>query len=351
MARLRAERSNLRAVLSRALETEELEPAMWLVGLLWGWWEALGWSEETRAWLDQALPRSTRPTLARCVALIEAARLDDTAGEYERAVTRYEEARRIAETEDESKWEAVALAELGWRLAHSGRVSEGRSRCEEALALARELPDELTISGALNNLGGVLLVEGNVAGARSLFEECLALRRSAGAQLSIANVLGNLGWVAIHQAMYADAAEFLEEALAIARELGDSWHTAVMLVNLGWVELLRGSAADAEALFVEALAGLEEVIREPRASAECFLGLAGSALELGDFRRAARLAAAGDALVERLGSTLAEPEVNVRERVRTAVERAAWAEGRRMTLDEAVSLALNTAGRSQARSR
>jgi predicted ATPase/DNA-binding SARP family transcriptional activator len=341
-ARMRAERSNLRAVLARALETDDLEPSLWLVGLLWGWWEDLGWGEETRAWLDQALPRAPRPTLARCVALIEAGRLDECFGEYDRALTRYEQARRIAQKTGESKWEANALSSVGWRLAYSGRANEGRSRCEEALALARELPDELTIAGALNNLSGVLVVEGNFVGARTLQEECLAIRRRAGAQGSIANVLGNLGWVAINQGEYAEAAKFLDEGLSIAREIGDSWHAVVMLTNLAWVELLQGSAADAEALFVKALTGLEEVGRDPRACAECLLGLAGSTLELGDLGRAARLAAAGEVLVEQLGSTLAEPEARVRERVRTAVEQAAWAEGRKLTLDQALSLALGT---------
>jgi tetratricopeptide (TPR) repeat protein len=314
---LRAERSNIRAILFHALEQDELKPAFWLVGLLYKKWEEhLGWEEETRAWLHTALPRSPRPTRARVAALLAASLLDWAAGDYGRADAEGEEALAMARAIGDRELEQGALTWLGSLLAALGREAEGQARCEQGLALARELGDS-NVSGALNNLGEVVFAQGDFARARLLWEEGLALNRRAAAPLSIANALRSLSWLAIHERDYEKAIECLDEALAISRDAAAPLLTAEVLTNLGWAELLHHSPATGAHHFTEGLAAYEQG-RNPRVAAEVLFGLAASALDLGKIERAALLAAAAEALVDRLGTPLSKIESEARDRIRTA---------------------------------
>jgi predicted ATPase/class 3 adenylate cyclase len=336
---LRAERSDIRAILFHALEQDELEPALSLVGLLYKKWEEhLGWEEETRVWLHTALPRSPRPARAHVSALLAASLLDWAAGDYGRADAEGEEALAVARAIGDRELEQRALTWRGSLLAALGRDAEGRASCEQGLALARELGDS-NVSGALNNLGEVVFTQGDFARARLLWEEGLALNRRAGAPLSIANALRSLSWLAIHEHDYGRAIEYLDEALAISRNASAELLTAEVLTNLGWAELLHDSATNAAQYFTEALAEYEQG-RNPRVAAEVLFGLAASALELGKTDRAAMLAAAAEALIDRLGTPLSKLESEARDRIRAASTPLAWEQGRKMDADDAVSLAL-----------
>jgi tetratricopeptide (TPR) repeat protein len=337
---LRAERSNIRAILFRALEHDELEQAFWLVGLLYKKWEEhLGWEEETRVWLHTALSRSPRPTRARVAALHAASLLDWAAGDYGRADVEGEEALATARAIGDRELEQGALTWLGSLLAALGREAEGRARCEQGLALARELGDS-NVSGALNNLGEVVFTQGDIALARQLWEECLAIGRRAEAPLSVANVLRSLSWLAIHEHDHARAIEYLDEALSISRDASAELLTAEVLTNLGWAELLHHSPASGAHYFTEALTGYDQG-RNPRVAAEVLFGLAASALDLGKTERAAMLAAAAEALIDRLGTPLSKIESEARDRIRTASAPLAWEQGRKMDVEEAVPFALD----------
>jgi predicted ATPase/DNA-binding SARP family transcriptional activator len=337
---LRAERSNIRAILFHALERDELEPAFWLVGLLYKKWEEhLGWEEETRVWLHTALSRSPRPTPARVAALLAASLLDWAAGDYGSADAEGEEALAMARAIGDRELEQGALTWLGSLLAAVGREAEGRASCEQGLALARELGDS-NVSGALNNLGEVVFTQGDFVRARLLWEEGLALNRRAGAPLSIANALRSLSWLAIHEHDYETAVECLDEALAISRDATAPLLTAEVLTNLGWAELLHDSPASGARYFTEALAGYEQG-RNPRVAVEVLFGLAASALDLGKTKRAAMLAAAAEALIDRLGTPLSKIESEARDRIRTASAPLAWDQGIKMDVEKAVSLALD----------
>jgi predicted ATPase/class 3 adenylate cyclase len=337
---VRDERSNIRAVLFRALEQDEVEPGLWIVGLLYKKWEEhLGWEEETRAWLHTALPRSPRLTRARVAALLATSFLDWAAGDYGRADAEAEEALAMAQAVGDRELEQRAFTWLGSLLAALGREAEGRVSCEHGLALARELGDS-NVSGALNNLGEVVFTQGDFARARLLWEEGLALNRRAGAPLSIANALRSLSWLAIHECDYEKAIECLDEALAISRDAAAPLLTAEVLTNLGWAELLHDSAASAAHYFKDALAEYESG-RNPRVAAEVLFGLAASALDLGKTKRAAMLAAAAEALIDRLGTPLSKIESEARDRIRSASTPVSWEQGRKMDMEEAVSLALD----------
>ena len=124
---------------------------------------------------------------------------------------------------------------------------------------------------------------------------------------------------------------------------------ATTLANLGHVSLRRGDAGQAEGLFRQSLADFRTLGR-PRGVARCLVGLAGVAAARGEAHRAARLLGAADAQLERLGARLeacdralyGRQAATLRARLGGAAFAAVLAQGRALTLDAALELALRT---------
>jgi hypothetical protein len=94
-----------------------------------------------------------------------------------------------------------------------------------------------------------------------------------------------------------------KEALAVARRFDNRWSTAMSLTMLGHVELAAGDHTRAQALLTEA-ASLFSDTGNLMYLQWCLEGLAGAAAARGDYRRAAELDGARDALRAQLGVLL-----------------------------------------------
>jgi len=163
--------------------------------------------------------------------------------------------------------------------------------------------------------------------------------------------LGNLGLVMYSRGDLGRAAELTEEGVSLLRELGAEAHTAVGLGNLGWIALLQNDVGKASNLFEESLrlssdTGMEPVVLTALEGCACAAGARGEA------QHAARLWGAAQALQEARGiprdtDWLAEADALIFD-VRSGLGEEAWeealAEGREMTLEEAVSCALEENG-------
>jgi hypothetical protein len=158
-----------------------------------------------------------------------------------------------------------------------------------------------------------------------------------------------LGLAALHQDDPASARSFFEESLAVARSLGDRFHIARWTAFLGAVALHQGEWEQARALYREALMGCQEVA-DRRAIAGCLSGLAAVAAQPQP-DRAARLFGAAEALRQAMGAhrSLIDPPgyehtmAAIRAQLDEQAFATAWAEGRAMSLEEAVCIALEEA--------
>ncbi|RPE41120.1 regulatory LuxR family protein [Streptomyces sp. Ag109_O5-1] len=98
VARLRADRDNLRAALDFSLTTPgEALAALRLAGTLWFHWHACGAPREGRHWLDRALDANPEPTPERARALWVSALLAGSPEDLTRGLRRAREARALAE--------------------------------------------------------------------------------------------------------------------------------------------------------------------------------------------------------------------------------------------------------------
>lgn len=342
--RLEREHDNLRAALHRAVESEEAETALRLVGALWPFWEARGYLREGRRWLAAALamPGTTLPTL-RGKALRGAGLLVTWQADYAAAWTLHEESLALYRALGDQDGIANTLENLGLVARERGDYPAAWSLHEESLTIRRSLGDWRGIAGALNNLGLVARGRGDYAAARVLFDEGLTINRRLGDHPGIANALSNLGMVVQWQGDYTAARALHEESLVIRRGLGDRRGIAISLINLGLVAYRQGEYTTAWTLHRESLA-----IKRALGSsgiAESLEGLAAVAGVLGEATRAARLLGAASALRTMRTAPLPPDErvdqgrwiARVRAGLDPAVWDAAWAAGAAMPIEEVIA--------------
>jgi predicted ATPase len=271
--------------------------------------------------------------------------------EYREATALLEESLAL-ERERGDRWGLVTtLNLLGLVACYQGDYSRAEVRIEESLAIGREIDDEYNrpiILGVF--LALVMYYRSDVDGAAALWRENLASLQKHEDRTGIAFAQSGLGLVAYCQGDYQLARERLEEGLAYSRVAGDKRYVAIALNGLAKAMRALGDEARALALFIESLS-LRKEMGTRRGIAESLEGLAGMAAEAeGDDREAARLFGAAEALREAIGAPVplverAEYDRNVataRAQLDEATFASAWAEGRAMTLEQAVATAMET---------
>jgi predicted ATPase len=350
LERLEAEHDNMRAALSWALRRKEVEVALRLGGALWWFWSVRGYHSEGRRWLEEALAIEVRGSPeVRAMALAGAAVLAIDQGELDRAQQVCEEGLELLEHEAKEAREAKLnlLIAFGWVAWHREELGQAQQLFEEGLALSREMRKIWWIATSLLGLATVSHTRGDPERATELYEQSMHLFREQGDKHSLAYCLNNLAMVVCSQGDLGRAAQLIEEGVALFRELGARGDVALGLYNLGWIALLQEDLGRAANLYGESLslswdAGMNLVVQSVLEGVACVAGAEG------ETERAARVWGAAQALHETRGiprdtDFLAEADARI-SAVRSGMGEEAWQEawrkGRAMTLDQAVSYAL-----------
>ena len=238
-----------------------------------------------------------------------------------------------------------------WRGKSYGQATE---LFEERLALSREMSDTWWLANSLSSLALCLIPWGTLRGLPSSTNRAWISSESR-ATSKPRFCLNNLAMMVYSQGDLGRAAQLTEESVALFRELGSRGGVAVGLCNLGWIALLQDDLGRAADLYRESLSlswdtGLNPLVQMALEGFACVAGAKGEA------ERAARLWGAAQALHETKGiprdtDFLAEADARI-SAVRSGMGEEAWEEawrkGRAMTLDEAVSYALEEGKRQAA---
>jgi tetratricopeptide (TPR) repeat protein len=204
--------------------------------------------------------------------------------------------------------EARALIELGISSINEPEAfEEAVGQAEAGLVKFRELDDEPWIAQTLNILGELARTAGDYDRAQELYEECMVLSRKTGEIIRQAFMLENLAYVAYHQGEYARARDLAVRDIKQWSEIGGRQGLCVGLT-----------------------------------------GLAGPLGKLGEPEKAARLLGVSAALLAERGldhqpsdqHEITKYTADVRAQLDEATFKVAWAEGQAMTLDAAVTYAL-----------
>jgi predicted ATPase len=352
--RLEEEHDNIRTALSWSLgQGEEAELALRMGAALGEFWNLRGYYGEGRRWLEEALAKSGRtPTAARAKALQRVSWLAFLQGDLDRAEEASQEGLGLEGVElfrtgggDSTAAELQRV--LGLVVGARGELERETELLEESLTLSREVGNLRGMAISIFCLGAAWRARGDLQRATQLLEEALTMFRETGEQALIASALTHLGFTFLFQGDLERAKATSEEAAAMFREQKHLSYVSDALDSLGWVALLRGDSERARALYAESL-GLKREVGDKLVTPEPLEGLASVAGARGEAERAARLFAACEALREVMGtppepgdSTLQEPYLSAaRSQLDETSWQEVWAQGRAMTLDEAISYAL-----------
>jgi predicted ATPase len=357
LERLEIEHDNVRAALSWMLERGETELALQL-GAAFSWfWEWRSYYAEGRRWLEEALRMDSQaPAATRANALAMAGNLAERQGDYDRSVELCEEGlellRQTEEGGEGKLYLLIVLIALANAVGSRGDSEGARELYEEGLALSQEEGQKWFTCLFLHNLALLSSSQGDHERAIELLEQSAAIARRLGDQTLTSYHLMNLGNEYLSTGDHERAATLLEESLASFRVLGARGEVAWSLGSLGWAALFRKDFEQAETLFQESLALNRELERKPD-SASCLEDLACVASARGEATRAAQLWGAAEALHQATGYpqdpiSHAEMEpylASARSQIHETVWAKAWEEGQAMTLEEAISYALQEHGR------
>ncbi len=313
LERLETEHDNLRAALqwSKA-EKDGAEAGLRLAGALWWlWFQHDHWSEGV-GWLEGALARSAEaPPYVLPWALFGASQFAWRRRDYALATTLGENGLVLCRGLGNKECSAWTLLNLGIVSMRQEDYERATRLFDESLNLSHELANDFAHGTALVQVGIMARYQGDYERSAALHSQSLALLRKVGNRWSIAYALSRLGFVAVHQSNYGQAAASFTESLIVCRETGNRW-----------------------------------------ISEECLEGFARVASAKGECEKAARLFGAAEVLREAVGWHPAPPDqayhdqcvASARAGLEETAFAAAWAEGRAMTLEQAVEYTLTEVG-------
>jgi predicted ATPase/class 3 adenylate cyclase len=301
--RFEREHDNVRAALSRAVDTGQATEGLQLGAALWRFWFQRGYLREGRAWLEQLLRLQPDGAIhARAKAFGALGGLTYWLADADATQVAYDSAGRLYRELGAREAEAEAMYNLAFVPVMRGDLSASRERFEQSLVLARDTGRADLVAKNQLSLGIALREAGDPKGAMSLFEEAVTSFREADDRFQLA-------WGLLE--------------MATTRHALGQWPAA-------WNGFLDALGLFADARVLPGIGASLEI-------ASVFASVEGRHAE------AVRIAAAAAALRETTGATAPlalTPQRDVERAARRAIGdeavETALAEGRRMTLDEAI---------------
>jgi predicted ATPase/DNA-binding CsgD family transcriptional regulator len=307
------ELDNLRTALEWSLsapaggEEHAVEAGLRLAGALGLFWygkgyhvEGIRWTERLLARMDEAPPTYRAKFLQSAAHMAMLNDLVAAQGLFRRALD-------TARQQGDQLQAAWALVLLGYTLLHDSAAA--LPLVEAALESFRALGHLPGVAQALNISGEIARFSGDDGHAWQAYEECLAVCWQTGETRRICYMWCNLAYLAQHAGDYPQALGLARQGLLLALDRHDRPDIVTAVIAIA------GSVGGADAAASQ---------------------------------RAARLLGAAEAAHERMGTFIIPSDTpeyarivaEVRQRIDGAAFGQAWAEGRSMTLDQAIADAL-----------
>jgi predicted ATPase/DNA-binding SARP family transcriptional activator len=238
---LETEHDNLRAALDHLESSGAAEQQLPLAVSLSRFWYVRGYLAEGRVRLEHALEATAdQAPEQRRRAFTAAASFGLLQGDHAAAIRFADEALAAAREEDNARFVANALSNLGAILLAAGDRDRAGSTLEEAVERARAAGDERIAALAINNLGDFALTVGDYERAEPLFRESLVLLRARGDTANVARSLFNNGAVDLMLNRVAAAADRFHESLALCRTAGNREDSVWSLLGLAATNVAAG---------------------------------------------------------------------------------------------------------------
>jgi non-specific serine/threonine protein kinase len=305
LERLDTEHNNIRAALNWYREHDP-PTALRLAGSMSAFWSLRGHHTEGRQRLGEVLRLVAGGGVARVSALNGAAWLALDQGDYPEAARLLGESIQLSQALGDAVGEAIATACLGRCKLSSHRIADAVPDVERATALATEAEDRPAIAFTMFYSAVTALLRGRLEAASELFARCAAAAASLGLEPLTARASVMIGYPLLDLGDLPAAKAALAEGLSIGMGVGDRW-----FVQIGLGACIGLAAKTGRPRLALRLAGAAEAYRDANE-----FSMPGPMQEIVERWLAPARAKAGPA-AERL-----------------------FAEGRKLTGEEAVGLAL-----------
>ena len=242
---------------------------------------------------------------------------------------------------------ALLVEALSWYCGmfyFTGEPEKGNPFGAEAVELARQAGDDVLLASSIM---AYLMCRDltNPEDGERLYAEAVACTQRSGDRQIACLLHNNASVHAIRAGDFAAARFHLQQAAQASAEIGEDSRS--VQVNMGWV-LRHDREFEAARATFEAALRTSRRIGDKTGLAYCSLGLACVAGDLGDWHRGAELHGAAQTFIDRLSGLLQDPEGQYQQesidaiRARLGAERfdAAYAEGKALSFDDAIALAL-----------
>jgi predicted ATPase/nucleoside phosphorylase/Flp pilus assembly protein TadD len=240
LRRLEDDYENIRSALLRSRDNDEnLVAGVRAASALSGFWTSTGRAGEGHSLLRQVSFGGPLPVQETIDALHAGARLSMAQGQAGRAVQYLTRALKLAQETDKPRDVALCLSDLGLAHLESSNFDEARSLLRRALKMWTTLSDGHSAQSVIANLEQLELRTGDVSHAEQRFRELIAYFREVGAWAQVAVLLNNLAGVAFRKGDIDEASAMLQEALSISQGRGDVEGAATAKHNMGTFFLER----------------------------------------------------------------------------------------------------------------
>ncbi len=240
---------------------------------------------------------------------------------------------------------ARALAAAAILALWVGEFSDMHALATESVTLARDLGDVRTTGYALCALGAAAVNRGDPAAARVLLAEAVTLARDLSDSMLVVFALFWLGTAEHAHGDLAAARRALSEGLSLTNRDENRAGFSYSLLRLGEVTASSGHHDEARRCYQDSLLAMEESA-DRYGIAHVLAALGRTAVSVGDPERGARLLGAVEAQCELIGGQLLarvgderSAAAAARDALGEAAFAAAWSEGRRLSLEQAVAYA------------
>jgi tetratricopeptide (TPR) repeat protein len=357
MDQLLAERDNLRAGLAWSQAHQPGALAGLRLAFHFGWlsvWlsfqgEGPG---EALSWLQIFLDLAPEPNVTRGLALGWGSVLARLAGDSVRSLAYAEEELTMSTVLGDAAGVSDAAAQIGLTLAEDGQYSTAIERLEESVAIRRADKLKLILADRLRDLGLVLTGAANLSGARAALEESLDISREIGSFTGKYRALLHLGNVERIDGKLDRARAYFEQRITLEKSstpgrAGDRGSDIDFQISRALLAAAEGDRAGARG-------ALEERLRshwrrgDSRWSGTLLCCLGVLAVMGQKASPGVQLIGAGAAAYPRY-STVQFPSIRLDVERSLAEAKAvlgeqafavAWSAGQAMTLEQAVTLAL-----------
>jgi tetratricopeptide (TPR) repeat protein len=356
--RLEAEYDNLRAAFEWGMENNVIAVLRMANALLFFWYRR-GYETEGRKWVEEAL---------ECLQSVPAAEGEDarqrmivaakawqaisflasSQGDFTSSIAASRKCEELARQTVDKRLLATVLAFSASSKMMSGDPAYANEVMDEVLSIARESDDPFALAMSYGMIGlHMLLSTAETSKGNEYIEKGLALLKNTPNHFWQTMLLFGLGMTARFQGRFDEARERFTPLLAVFRDMGDQHRTNMIHSECAHMERLEGHHEKAIAMYRETILEWQRLGHRAAVAnqLECLAFIA-KAHEQPE--RAIKLLGAAESLREIIKIPMSEVEqieydrevADLKENLAEKAFTSLWADGRSMTMDGAIELAL-----------